>query len=250
MPGFQYSDQDLELLRDDVNYYGMVGKKYLSNSDIGTLLNDPKRYNQEQPSTKAMLEGRYFHQIMLEPDKAEDVITIDTSARTTKMYKDFCSENNIEMVLLQKEADEIKRLAYVMKSNMTMFESIYQEGNLYEEPAIENIGGLMWKGKADIVCADKLIDIKTTSSIQDFNWSAKKYNYDSQAWIYQQLFGKPLVFYVIDKTSDQLGIFTPSESFLERGKEKVFQAIEVYLKFYAENATEDVDQYIIHEELF
>ena len=201
-------------------------------------------------TTNKRTEGRYFHQIMLEPDKAEDIITIDASARTTKIYKDFCSENNIEMALLQKEADEIKRLSYIMKSNMIMFESIYQEGNLYEEPAIENIGGLMWKGKADIVCSDKLIDIKTTSSIQDFNWSAKKYNYDSQAWVYQQLFGKPLVFYVIDKTRDQLGIFTPSESFLERGKEKVFQAIEVYLKFYAENATEDVDQYIIHEELF
>lgn len=250
MQGFEYSDKDLDLLRDDVHYYGMVGKKYLSNSDIYSLLNNPKEFGQATITTKALLEGRYFHQLMLEPEKAKDVITIDVSTRNTKAYKEFLEENKADMVLLEKEAQEMRDLVSVMKSNVHMFDNIYEEGNQYEQPAIENIGGLMWKGKADIVCADKLIDIKTTSSIQDFKWSAKKYNYDSQAWIYQRLFGKPLVFYVIDKTSHQLGIFTPSESFLERGKEKVFQAIEVYLKFYAENASEDVDQYIIHEELF
>jgi hypothetical protein len=31
-------DNILELLKDDSNYYGGVGKAYLSNSDIGTLL--------------------------------------------------------------------------------------------------------------------------------------------------------------------------------------------------------------------
>ena len=247
--GFVYTDKDLDLLRDDVNYYGMVGKKYLSNSDIGTLLKNPKKYKLDQPSTKAMLEGRYFHQLMLEPQKAEQVITIDASTRTTKIYKDFCNEHKLEYVLLEKEADDIKHLVSVMKSNMYMFDSIYEEGNLYEEPAIKEIGGLMWKGKADIVCKDKLIDIKTSSSIADFNWSAKRYNYDSQAWIYEQLFGKPLIFYVIDKISEQLGIFKPTEEFLDRGKEKVFQAIEVYNKFFGVNATEDIEQYIIFEEL-
>lgn len=31
----------IEKLRDDENYYGNFGKKYLSNSDIGTLLTNP-----------------------------------------------------------------------------------------------------------------------------------------------------------------------------------------------------------------
>ena len=31
----------IEKLRDDELYYGKFGKQYLSNSDIGTLLDDP-----------------------------------------------------------------------------------------------------------------------------------------------------------------------------------------------------------------
>ena len=109
--------------------------------------------------------------------------------------------------------------------------------------------GLDWKGKADIVCQDKLIDLKTTSDINKFKYSARKYNYDSQAYIYQELFGLPLEFYVVDKTTYQLGIFTPTEEFLEKGKEKVEDAVFIYNTFFSENAVEDINQIIIHETL-
>ena len=246
---FEFSDKDLELLRDDINYYGMVGRKYLSNSDIGTLLTNPKEFGRPSESTKAMLEGRYFHQLMLEPDKAEDIITVDVSSRNTKAYKEFLEEHKADLVLLEKEAEYVRQLTSVMKSNMAMFDAIYDADNIYEEPAIKEIGGVMWKGKADIVCKDKLIDIKTTSNIFDFKYSARKYNYDSQAYIYEQLFGKPLVFYVIDKTNNMLGIFHPTNDFLDRGKEKVYKALEVYKTFFGENSTEDIEQYVIFEEL-
>lgn len=246
---FKFSDNDLELLRDDINYYGMVGRKYLSNSDIGTLLTNPKEFGKPSESTKAMLEGRYFHQLMLEPEKAEDIITVDVSSRNTKAYKEFLEEHKADLVLLEKEAEDVRQLTSVMKSNMVMFDAIYDADNIYEEPAIKEIGGFMWKGKADIVCKDKLIDIKTTSNIFDFKYSARKYNYDSQAWIYEQLFGKPLVFYVIDKTNNMLGIFHPTNDFLDRGKEKVYKALEVYKTFFGENSTEDIEQYVIFEEL-
>ena len=246
---FKFSDNDLELLRDDINYYGMVGRKYLSNSDIGTLLTNPKEFGRPSESTKAMLEGRYFHQLMLEPEKAEDIITVDVSNRNTKAYKEFLEEHKADLVLLEKEAEDVRQLTSVMKSNMAMFDAIYDADNIYEEPAIKEIGGVMWKGKADIVCKDKLIDIKTTSNIFDFKYSARKYNYDSQAYIYEQLFGKPLVFYVIDKTNNMLGIFHPTNDFLDRGKEKVYKALEVYKTFFGENSTEDIEQYVIFEEL-
>ena len=37
-------DKNLEKLKDDKHYYGKFGKQYLSNSDIITLLNDPKNF--------------------------------------------------------------------------------------------------------------------------------------------------------------------------------------------------------------
>ena len=56
----------------------------------------------------------------------------------------------------------------------------------YEQPGIIELEGQMWKGKADIVNHDEklIIDLKTTADLQKFRYSASKYNYDSQAYIY------------------------------------------------------------------
>ena len=105
------------------------------------------------------------------------------------------------------------------------------------------------EGKADIVCTDKLIDLKTSGNIKDFKWSARKYNYDSQCYIYQKLFGKPLEFYVVDKTTKMLGIFKPTPIFLERGKEKVIKAVEVYNSFFSKEADQDINEYFIEDVL-
>jgi hypothetical protein len=114
---------------------------------------------------------------------------------------------------------------------------------------VAEIHGHQWKGKADIVCNDMLIDLKTTSDINSFRYSAKKYNYDSQCYIYQKLFNRPLVFYVIDKASGQLGIFRPSENFIKNGESKVLRAIEVWDKYFGPNPTEDIENHYIDETL-
>ena len=41
-------DDVIEKLRDDEAYYGDFGKKYLSNSDIGTLLTNPLALGRHQ----------------------------------------------------------------------------------------------------------------------------------------------------------------------------------------------------------
>jgi len=151
--------------------------------------------------------------------------------------------------LLKNEKDELDKLVNTMKGNFFFYENIYREGNVFEEPSVGDIMGLPFKGKADIVCDDILIDIKTTSDIDDFRWSARKYNYDSQAYIYGQLFGKPLVFYVICKKSHRLGVFEPSEDFIMGGRDKVQRAVEVYNKFFSKDATDDINNYYIQETL-
>ena len=44
-----------------------------------------------------------------------------------------------------------------------------------------------------------IVDLKTTSDISSFPYSAKKYNYDSQAYIYSKIFGYEFLFIVIYK---------------------------------------------------
>lgn len=246
----QLNEHILELLKDDKEYYGGIGKNYLSNSDIGTLLNNPKDFGKSREDNKAFMDGRYFHQLILEPDKAKNLLYVDASTRTTKIYKDFCEENNVPFCMLKKEKEEIEDLVKVINGNIAFFEELYKKGNQYEIPAIAEIQGMMWKGKADIVTDNAIIDLKTTSDIDKFKWNAKKYNYDSQCYIYQMLFGKPLVFYVIDKTTQVLGIFRPTEEFVKSGEEKVGRAIEVYNKYFGDNPTDDIVNYYIDEYLF
>jgi len=241
------NDKIIKELENDSSYYGNYGKQFLSNSDIDDLLNNPKNFKKGKDKTVPMLIGSYFHTSILEPHKLPDFEIVDASTRNTNIYKD--ARGDRDMLLLRSEANEIDELVSVMKGNLTMYENIYKEGNQYEVPAVKEIYGTMWKGKADIITDEYLIDIKTTSKIDDFRWSARKYNYDSQAWIYQQLFEKPLIFYVIDKSTKMLGIFVPGEDFLEQGRIKVLSAIEVWRKFYSPDAWEDINNYIIEEEL-
>lgn len=239
----------IDILRDDKEYYRGVGKEYLSNSDIDDLIKNPKMFGVPNDESLPFLKGRYFHQAILEPEKIKDYEIVDASTRTTKIYKEAKEASGEDILLLQKEVDEINAWVDAMKSNMDFFDMIYTNYIAYEEPAVGEIHGKMWKGKADIVKPGYLIDLKTTREINGFRWNAKKYNYDSQAYIYQQLFGKPLYFLVVDKDTCQIGVFRPSESFLESGEDKVKRAIENYEKFFGKNATQNVEDFYFDEVL-
>ena len=236
----------LKKLQDDKLYYGKYGQQWLSNSDIYSLLKDPKSFRQPKEQTKAMLEGRYFHTALLEPNKLDQYKVVDFTSRNTKAYKELLEKEG-EMMLLQKEKENLDSLIEVINNNEEMSSQVNMLSNSYEVPMVKNILGAYWKGKADIVCEDKLIDIKTTNSISDFKYSARKYNYDSQAFIYQELFNKPLEFFVVDKNTKQLGVFVPSDEFVVRGREKVEQAIYVYETFFCKDAQQDINQFVHHE---
>jgi len=241
----------LKNLKDDSKYYGKFGKQYLSNSDIFNLLKNPTQFRIPQETTKPMLEGSYFHTKILEPHKIGDFVEVDVTSRNSVKYKEAVNNSNSEMLLLTKEREHLDFLCTKMTSNMEMFDLIYQEGNEFEVPQIQNIMGLDWKGKADIInhTSELIIDIKTSSDIDKFLFSARTYNYDSQAYIYQRLFNKPLVFFVIDKRSGRLGVFDCSPTFLRGGQEKVEQAVEIYHKFFSNEATEDISSYMHRQTL-
>ena len=238
-----------ELLRSDREYYTGIGKEFLSNSDIGTLLKNPEMFGVSRPDNKNFAEGRYFHQLILEPEKAKETPIVDYASRSTKGYKEAILDMDVEVLLLKKEAEQIENLVSRMKSNLDFFELIYAKGNKFEEPEVKQIKDTWWKGKADIVHKDYVVDLKTTSNIDDFKWNARKYNYDSQAWVYKHLFGKPMLFLVIEKTTGRMGMFTGNEDFYERGEVKVNKAIEIYNTFFSEGAEKDITHHYIKEEI-
>ena len=237
----------IEKLRNDEDYYGDFGKKYLSNSDIGTLLTNPLALGKPSEPRPAFLVGGYFHTAILEPDKLKKYRVIPSSTRNTKAYKEM---SNGELCLLQHEVDAIELLSDTMLENNICKGLIRGSNTEYETPAIAEIEGEMWKGKADIVNHNEklVIDLKTTADITRFKWSASKYNYDSQAYIYRMLFGYDMLFVVIDKNTHQLGLFDCSAEFYEKGKDKVQRAVEAYKLFYKQKDF-DPKQYFINKTL-
>ena len=201
----------IELLKDDANYYGELGRKYLSNSDIGTLLSNPKDFGKHREDNINFAKGRLFHQSILEPEKAKDFPHVDTHVRTTKVYKQYIEDNNVPFAMLTKEHEEIQGSVEIMIGNWDFFNMIRKIDASYEQPAVKEIHG--------------------------------------QAYIYQTLFGKPMEFLVIDKKTGLLGHFKTSEEFLSRGEEKVKNAIDVYEKFYGDSKTEDIEDYYMKDVL-
>jgi len=243
--------QILQKLKNDEDYYGEFGNQFLSNSHVGRLLKDPLNVFKPSKPSPAFLIGGYFHTCILEPDKLEKYKVVKASTRNTKQYKDVAGG---ELCLLEHEVDMIELMREKVMANDICNELIrgsdFERTVDYEVPMITELFGNKWKGKADIVNHEEklIIDLKTTADIEKFQWSANKYNYDSQAYIYSKLFGYEFLFIVIDKNSHQIGMFDCSPKFYERGEEKVRKASEAYDLFYK---TKDFDpkQYFISKTL-
>ena len=237
----------LQKLCNDEDYYGDFGNQYLSNSHVGKLLKDPLNAFKPSKPSPAFLIGGYFHTCILEPNKLEKFKIVKSSNRNTKAYKDVAGG---ELCLLQHEVDTIELMRQKVMDNDICKDLITLGDIEYEKPMIEEMFGNMWKGKADIVNHDEklVIDLKTTADITKFNWSASKYNYDSQAYIYSTLFGYEFLFIVIDKKTHQIGLFDCSPDFYKRGEDKVRKASEAYNLFYKAKDF-DPKQYFISKTL-
>jgi len=235
-------------LRDDKHYYGEYGQQFLSNSNISTLMTNPLALHEPKPNSPAFLVGGYFHTAILEPHKLKSFKIVEASNRNTKAYKEVSGG---EMCLLKSEADHVNLMTDVMLNN-DVCRGLIQGSNVeYETPGVTELFGNKWKGKADIINHDEklIIDLKTTADIEKFRWSASKYNYDSQAYIYSKLFhGYEFLFMVIDKKTHQIGLFDCSPQFYERGAKKVEEASEQYDLFF-KNDNFDPKQYLKTETL-
>lgn len=235
---------------DDDFYYGYLGKQALSSSIIKTILKSPKEYqrylNKEgDDDTQPLRDGKLFHWRVLEPEKFDDLNIVDIASKNTKAYKEAVAE--FGSVFTRKEVNMAIELADVLHNNKEAMELI-TDGD-YEVPQMQMIDGVPIRGKADILLHDThIIDLKTTADISTFRWSAKKYGYDLQAYLYLQLFpeAEKFTFLCIDKKTHDVGIFECSDEFLQSGKEKLDLGIQRYKDFFTViNSQEVINQHMI-----
>lgn len=240
-----------QLAKDDEHYYGYLGKAALSSSSIKMLLNSPKTYHYVSKyggdsNSKALLIGKLFHLSVLEPHKMDEVRVVDVQSRATKAFKEAAAEGG--EVITAKEESEIRRLQDAMLRNEKVLS--YLKDAEFEIPRVDELDGMPFRAKADILQGDHIIDLKTTSDLNAFKYSAYKYGYDIQAYIYCNLFGIPYEnfhFVAIDKGSLDIGVYHVSEEFYESGKQRTRKGIELYKKFFVDGI--DLDGYYIEETL-
>jgi len=240
----------LKRMLDDEFYYGELNRLALSSSSLKTLLSSPKTYKFSleygSAESQALRDGWLFHTAILEPNVFEAQTFIDVQSKNTKAFREAKAEN--PRVFTAKEKSDAERLADAFLRNEHAKELI--RNSEFEVPVIGEVMDMPFRGKADVLGKDKIVDLKTTTDIKGFSYSANKYGYDVQCYLYCNLFGKThkdFYFLVLDKGSLDIGIFNCSEEFYFRGEEKVEKALDLYNKFFIEGA--DLDNYCLTGEL-
>ena len=248
--GVKHNKEELlEKMLDDDFYYGYLGKQALSSSVLKTLMKSPKSYlhslESESEPSQPLIDGKLFHWLILEPHKFDELVVVDVASKASKIYKEAKAEHG--EVYTTKEIAKAKALAEVLLKNEEVND--YLEGSSFEVPEIQMISGIPFRGKADIIKGKSIIDLKTTAKISDFEYSANNFGYDLQAYLYLQLFpeAENFVFICIDKNTNDIGIYTCSNSFLESGRRKLMKGIKDYKQFIASGM--DLEQHTIKKTL-
>jgi len=231
---------------DDEFYYGHLGKHALSSSSLKTILKSPKtyrnviKYGDPSADSPALSLGKLAHWMLLEPHKIDKLHFIDASTKNTLKYKE--AKENYDEVFLTKERKATERITDAVLRNEAALKLL--SNSEFEVPEIAMLEGLPFRGKADIIQGDTIIDYKTSSELKGFRYSADKYGYDLQAYMYLRLFNKKkFTFLVVDKGSTDIAIFETSEDFINKGKDKFYTAVENYKYFFEDN--NDIDQYVM-----
>jgi len=236
----------LKQMDDDDFYYGYLGKNALSSSAIKMLLQSPKTYKYVTQygsgETQALRDGWLFHAAILEPHVFDAQHFVDVKSKSAKAYKLAVEQYGRAFTIVEKEKAE--RLADAFYKNEQA--SQYLIKTEFEKPAIDNLFGLPFRAKADVLGKNSLVDLKTTADIKSFPYAAKKYGYDVQAYIYCNLFNidwKDVRFIAVDKGSLDIGIYDISEEFYFDGEQKTEAACEIYRTFFEYGV--DVNEYCL-----
>lgn len=236
----------LDKMDDDTFYYGYLSKAALSSSSLKLLLDSPKTYKfvteYGSGESQALRDGWLFHTAILEPHVFESQIFVDVQSKNTKAYKEAKEEHG--KVFTMSEKQDAERIADAFLRNTYAVELI--RDCQFEVPAIGEVQNFVFRGKADVLGSDRIIDLKTTSDIKAFPYSAKKYSYDIQCYLYSQLFNvdyRDFIFLVVDKKSLDIAVYHCSEEFYFSGEQKVAQGLDIYDTYFLQ-AT-DLDQYYL-----
>jgi len=237
----------LEKMKDDNFYYNTLNRHIaLSSSSIKDLV-PPKSAKAwyygtgKKASDSSLRAGQLFHNAILEPEKYEKLYFSEYRTRTAKGFKEEQEQLDGTLYTLgEKEFNEKLLAEFTVNKRAVAALS----GAQCEVPTAGYINDLPFRGKADVVTPDgRIIDLKTTGDLEDFPYSAYKYGYDIQCYVYCKLMGAdPLgyEFIVMSKNTFDIGFYTVDKSFVQQGKERFEAAVDVYKKIFWNKTDEEI----------
>lgn len=240
----------LKRMYDDSFYYGELGKYALSSSAIKSLITSPREYARSlnyKSDSSAFKMGRLIHLGALEPDKLDSLChVVDVQSEATKKYKEKVAEvGSANFVFTRKMYDKAMYSVDALLQN-DIWQELTRDAQ-FEQPGFDILNGYPFRAKADILGANYLADLKTTSDLRAFPYASKKYGYDVQVYIYCNLFNvdyKDFFFFVIDKSTGDLGYYEVSKDFYESGKNKLEYGLKVFETYFVKKEQE-LNEYVI-----
>ena len=239
----------IKRMYDDEFYYGYLGSNALSSSSAKKLLQSPKAYLKSlnvNQDAQPLRDGRLVHLSVLEPQKVKD-LTIVEGSKATKAFKEAVLDMGSANVYTRSEFNNANHVANAVLKCSEVTDLL--KGAEFEVPQASMIDGLPFRGKADILNGNVIIDLKTTGDITKFRWSAKHFSYDLQAALYTKMFdADAFIFVVVDKNTKDIMICDCSDEFMRTGLEKLEMAIERY-KYFFQDEIPNLDNYVTNETL-
>ena len=244
----------LTKMMDDEFYFGYLGANALSSSSCKKLLESPKSYEdslitESSNSNPNFRIGHLFHWQLLEPNRYEELHFVDVKRKDSIKFKEALSEYGVYNTYTVSERDIASRMADNFLRNPKT--AHFLNGTRCEVPAIGEIKGLPFRAKADILGSSFIVDLKSIADLTRFKWSSRSFNYDVQLFIYCQLFGvsySNFTFVAVDKSTGAIGVFECSREFYESGKEKTYDAIDIYKDFFIDKKKK-VEEFYLYDVL-
>lgn len=197
----------------------------------------------QQHETPAMRFGTAVHAATLEPEVFKNTYKVLNVRRGTAAYKALLEQHPNATWITQTEYDEIQSLRDSVLKHPTA-SRLLADCSAFEQELTGNVLGLPFRGFADGIAANYVVDLKTTQkgSPHEFTSDAYRQKYHVQGYIYTSLLSQALGYKVgehwlitVEKSSPYVvTCYRLTPEYLERGKRELEKLIAAFRQWDGE----------------
>jgi hypothetical protein len=217
-------------------------REFSSSSVLKTILRDPQKYYEKYIlGTYKDKGGDHFdfgslvHAMILEPHIVDDEFAFYKGpVKRGKAFESFKEENEGKIII--GSSQKLLADTMVKSFNLNPYAPSFIKDAVFEETVCTEINGLKIKVRTDSRQGTNIGDVKTTGSGVSFEECINtciQWDYDLSAALYCDVLEKvrgekhDFYFFFISKRDGQAKTFKASEQFLENGRRKYLDAIEL-----------------------